>query len=119
MYSPTFGTHDALEVTFSYVSNQPFVSDLPAGVVVEFLVGFTNKGKQDFTLDTLDASLRYPMDFNFFIQNYSTIIYNRIVKPGHEATLGYSFIPAEAVAGRPFGLSVNLQYRDEVCNFLL
>lgn len=95
--------------TFAQTSNL----DLPAGHVVEFLIGFTNKGKQDFTLDTLDASLRYPMDFNFYIQNFSTIVYNRVVKPGHEATLGYSFIPAEAVAGRPFGLSINLQYRDE------
>ncbi|KAL1460065.1 hypothetical protein WDU94_012004 [Cyamophila willieti] len=99
--------------TFPQLSNL----DLPAGSVVEFLVGFANKGRQDFTLDTLDASLRYPMDNNFYIQNFSTIIYNRIVKPGHEATLGYSFIPAEAVAGRPFGLSINLQYRDEHNNY--
>ncbi|KAJ9590965.1 hypothetical protein L9F63_016009 [Diploptera punctata] len=86
--------------------------ELPAGNLVEFLVGFTNKGSQDFVLETLDASFRYPMDFTFYIQNFSTIAYNRVVKPNHEATLAYSFIPAEAFAGRPFGLNINLNYRD-------
>lgn len=86
--------------------------DLPAGNLVEFLVGFTNKGEQDLVLETLDASFRYLMDFSYYIQNFSTLAYDRTVKPGHEATLAYSFIPAEAFAGRPFGLSVNLKYRD-------
>lgn len=86
--------------------------ELPAGVLVEFLVGFTNKGKVDFTLDTVDASFRYPMDFNFYIQNFSTITYNKVVKPDHEATVAYSFIPSEVFAGRPFGLNINLNYRD-------
>jgi hypothetical protein len=54
------------------------------------------------------------MDFSFYIQNFSTVTYNRIVKPNHEATLAYSFIPAEAFAGRPFGLNVNLNYKDLV-----
>lgn len=91
-----------------------FFSELPAGNLVEFLVGFTNKGSQDFMLETLEASFRYPVDFSFYIQNFSTIAYNRAVKPNHEATLAYSFIPAEAFAGRPFGLNINLNYRDLV-----
>jgi translocon-associated protein subunit alpha len=86
--------------------------DLPGGVVVEFLVGFKNKGAQDFVLETLDASFRYPLDFNFYIQNFSTLAYDKSVKPGQEATLLYSFMPAEGFAGRPFGLSINLRYRD-------
>lgn len=81
---------------------------------MEFLVGFTNKGSQEFILESLEASFRYPMDFSFYIQNFSNIAYNRIVKPNHEATLAYSFIPAEAFAGRPFGLNINLNYRDLV-----
>nr|CAD7195482.1 unnamed protein product [Timema douglasi] len=86
--------------------------ELPGGHLVEFLVGFTNKGGSEFVLETLDASFRYPMDFTFYIQNFSTIAYNRLVKPGHQATLSYSFIPSEAFAGRPFGLNINLNYRD-------
>lgn len=54
------------------------------------------------------------MDFNFYIQNFSTVVYNKIVKPKHEATLAYSFIPSENLAGRPFGFNINLNYRDTV-----
>lgn len=86
--------------------------ELPGGNIVEFLVGFTNKGENDFVLESLDASFRYAMDFNFYIQNFSTFTFNKIVKPKHEATLAYSFIPSESFAGRPFGLNVNLNYRD-------
>ncbi|XP_015119403.1 translocon-associated protein subunit alpha [Diachasma alloeum] len=86
--------------------------ELPGGHVVEFLVGFTNKGKTDFTLETLETSLRYPMDFKFYIQNFTHLAVNKVVKPNHEATLQYSFIPSETFAGRPFGLNVNLNYRD-------
>ncbi|GLV42290.1 lethal (1) G0320 [Carabus blaptoides fortunei] len=85
--------------------------ELPGGHPVEFLVGFRNKGKQDFLLESLEASFRYPMDFNFYIQNFSAIAYNRLVKPDQEATLMYSFLPSEAFAGRPFGLNINLNYR--------
>ncbi|XP_012225210.1 translocon-associated protein subunit alpha [Linepithema humile] len=86
--------------------------ELPAGNIVEFLVGFTNKGESDFVLESLDASFRYAMDFNFYIQNFSTFTFNKVVKSKHEATLAYSFIPSESFAGRPFGLNVNLNYRD-------
>ncbi|XP_058812893.1 translocon-associated protein subunit alpha-like [Topomyia yanbarensis] len=86
--------------------------DLPAGYPVEFLVGFANKGSDDFIVETVEASFRYPMDFNYFIQNFSAIAYNREVKPGHEATVSYSFLPSESFAGRPFGLNIALNYRD-------
>ncbi len=92
--------------------------ELPAGQVVEFLVGFKNKGASgDFVVETLDASFRYPMDYSYHIQNFSAIAYQKTVKPGHEATIAYSFIPADAFAGRPIGLSVNLAYRDGEGNF--
>ncbi|XP_050545303.1 translocon-associated protein subunit alpha [Daktulosphaira vitifoliae] len=86
--------------------------ELPAGRLSEFLIGFINKGSQEIVLETLDASLRYPMDFNFHIQNFSTIILDKAIPPGSEATIGYAFIPADAFAGRPFGLVINLAYRD-------
>lgn len=87
-------------------------AELPAGKLVEFLVGFTNNGDKDFVLDAIDASFRYPMDFNFYIQNFTAIPYSRAVKPRQEATVMYSFYPAEAFAGRPLGLTVNLAYHD-------
>jgi len=86
--------------------------ELPGGVPVEFLIGFLNKGKNDFVIETVEASFRYPMDFNYFIQNFSAIAYNREVKPDSEATVLYSFLPSESFAGRPFGLNIAINYRD-------
>lgn len=86
--------------------------ELPGGLPVEFLVGFANKGEDEFVVETVEASFRYPMDFNYYIQNFSAIAYNAVVKPGHDATISYSFIPSDSFAGRPFGLNIALNYRD-------
>lgn len=83
-------------------------------------MGFRNKAtnsEEKFVVDTLDASFRYPMDFNFYIQNFSSISYKKEVLPEMEATLAYSFIPADVFAGRPFGLVINLGYHDAVGRF--
>merc|ERR1712244_27389 len=91
-----------------------------AGKIVEFLLGFENKADEgEFTIETLDASFRYPMDFTYHIQNFSAISYQKTVKEGQEATVAYSFIPADAFAGRPIGLSINLHYRDAAGNFFI
>lgn len=91
-----------------------FHIDLPAGQIAEFLVGFTNKGNREMIVETVEAAFHYPMDHTFVIQNFSAIQYQKLVKPQQQATLAYSFIPAEPFAGRPFGLSINLAYRDIV-----
>jgi len=93
--------------------------ELPAGQMVELLVGFTNKGEQEMMVDSLEASLRYPMDFTFHIQNFSAITFDKTVKPKQQATVAYSFVPADAFAGRPIGLTINLNYRDAAGNFFI
>nr|CAG4643541.1 EOG090X0ETF [Ilyocryptus agilis] len=87
-------------------------SELLAGQITEFLVGFTNKGQGEMIIDSVEAAFHYPMDHSFVIQNFSAIQYGKVVKGGQQATVAYSFIPAEPFAGRPFGLSINLAYRN-------
>ncbi|XP_063779173.1 translocon-associated protein subunit alpha isoform X1 [Pseudophryne corroboree] len=86
--------------------------DFPANDIVKFLVGFTNKGTEDFIIESLDASFRYPQDYQFYIQNFTALSLNTIVPPQRQATFEYSFIPAEPMGGRPFGLVINLNYKD-------
>lgn len=88
------------------------VLDFPANNIVKFLVGFTNKGAEDFIVESLDASFRYPQDYQFYIQNFTALPLNTVVPPQKQATFEYSFIPAEPMGGRPFGLVINLNYRD-------
>jgi translocon-associated protein subunit alpha len=63
--------------------------ELPAGHIVEFLVGFENKGDSDFVVEALDASFRYPMDFSYHIQNFSAIAYQKTVKPAQVSSRVY------------------------------
>ena len=66
--------------------------ELPAGHIVEFLVGFENKGESDFIVEALDASFRYPMDFSYHIQNFSAIAYQKTVKPTQVSLVNFYFL---------------------------
>jgi translocon-associated protein subunit alpha len=101
-----------VDVTLLFTKPEGNGMELPAGKPVEFLVGVTNNGDREFVIDAAEASFRYPMDFNFYIQNFSMAQYNKVVKPQQEATVAYSFFPADVFAGRPLGLQVNLLYHD-------
>ena len=113
------GNSDISRGTYIYILMIVPSAELPAGQVTELLIGFTNKGDQEMMLDSLEASLRYPMDFTFHIQNFTTATFSKTVKPGQQATVGYSLAPADAFAGRPIGLTINLNYRDAAGNFFI
>ncbi|XP_064610530.1 translocon-associated protein subunit alpha-like [Liolophura sinensis] len=91
---------------------KPTGTDLPAGGIVRLLVGFTNTGDKDFIVETMDAAFRYPQDYSFYIQNFTVVKYNTVVEPKRQATFEYVFSPSEAFHSRPFGLTVNLNYKD-------
>ncbi|KAI9516592.1 SWI/SNF and RSC complex subunit Ssr1 [Dissostichus eleginoides] len=86
--------------------------DFPANNIVKFLLGFSNKGSENFIVESLDASFRYPQDYQFYIQNFTALQLGIEVPGGRQATFEYSFIPAEPMGGRPFGLVINLNYKD-------
>ncbi|XP_041670016.1 translocon-associated protein subunit alpha isoform X1 [Cheilinus undulatus] len=90
--------------------------DFPANNIVKFLLGFTNKGSENFIVESLDASFRYPQDYQFYIQNFTALQLGTVVPSGRQATFEYSFIPAEPMGGRPFGLVINLNYKDSSGN---
>ncbi|XP_050399366.1 translocon-associated protein subunit alpha isoform X2 [Patella vulgata] len=90
--------------------NKP--SELPAGRLVRLLVGFTNNGESDFVVESMDASFRYPQDYSFYLQNFTTVGYSQVVEPKRQATFEYGFTPSDAFSGRPFGLSIMLNYKD-------
>ena len=56
-------------ITMMIVTCHDAVTDLPAGQTVKLLVGFSNKGSQDFIVESMDAAFRYPQDYSFYIQN--------------------------------------------------
>ena len=89
-------------------------TNFPGGKVIKALIGFQNNGEKSFIVESVDGGFRYPMDFNYVIQNFTSFRYGREVQPGVTQTFLYMFVPSEQLAGgsRTFGLVLNLNYRD-------
>ncbi|PIO59118.1 Translocon-associated protein, alpha subunit [Teladorsagia circumcincta] len=104
------------DAVVSFIFTQPadanIVKEIHGGKVVKFLIGFQNRGEKDFLVKHSETSFRYPMDFNYYLQNFTLGQYNRRVAPKEEVTLDYAFFAHESFAGRPLGLVVNLHYED-------
>jgi translocon-associated protein subunit alpha len=90
---------------------KPESSELPAGRLVKMLVGFHNNGSSSFVVDSIDGSFRYPQDFSYYIQNFSTFDLQKVVEAEREATFEYMFTPSETFSSRQFGLTINLRYK--------
>jgi translocon-associated protein subunit alpha len=91
---------------------KPESSDLPAGRLVKLLVAFHNNGSQTFVVDSISGSFRYPQDFSYYIQNFSTFdLGSKVVEAQREATFEYLFTPSETFSSRQFGLTINLRYK--------
>ncbi|KAK5980739.1 Translocon-associated complex TRAP alpha subunit [Trichostrongylus colubriformis] len=104
------------DAVVSFIFTQPadanIVKEIVGGKVVKFLIGFQNRGEKDFIVKHSETSFRYPMDFSYYLQNFTLGQYNRRVAPKEEVTLDYAFFAHESFAGRPLGLVVDLHYED-------
>jgi len=82
----------------------------PTGKEVSVLIGFTNNGDKAFNVTLVSASLMYPLDYRYYIQNYTKQAEYRIVAPKTQATFAYSFVPDPFLEPREFGLTANIYY---------
>jgi translocon-associated protein subunit alpha len=87
-------------------------NELIAGKLTRLLVGARNNGTQSFVVESIDGSLRYPQDFTYYIQNFTLLRSEKVLQPGLESTFEYLFMPSETFNGRPMGLVVLLNYRN-------
>ena len=88
--------------------------ELIAGKLTRLLVGARNNGSHNFVVESIDGSLRYPQDFTYYIQNFTALRSEKLVEPGLESTFEYLFIPSETFNGRPMGLVILMNYRNNV-----
>jgi translocon-associated protein subunit alpha len=88
--------------------------ELIAGKLTRLLVGARNNGTQNYVVESIDGSLRYPQDFNYYIQNFTSLRSEKVVEPSLESTFEYLFMPSETFNGRPMGLVVLINYRNNV-----
>jgi hypothetical protein len=92
--------------------------NVPVGQPVRIMISFQHKGgveaKEGFFLDAVAACLRYPMDFSYYIQNFTgRRLEETLVQPLHTASIDYAFTPAQQLLGRPYGLTVRVFYHDK------
>ncbi|CAF2980789.1 unnamed protein product [Rotaria sp. Silwood2] len=96
-----------------YVFIQPAkANELIAGKLTRLLVGASNNGTQNFVVESIDGSLRYPQDYSYYIQNFTALRSEKALESGLESTFEYLFMPSETFNGRPMGLVVLINYRN-------
>ena len=69
--------------------------------------------KKNYLVHTVGASLRYPVDFSYYLQNYTQLLLNRSLDANRESTFVYVFKTSERFAGRPFGFVIEANYFDD------
>uniref|UniRef100_UPI00358F823F translocon-associated protein subunit alpha-like n=1 Tax=Myxine glutinosa TaxID=7769 RepID=UPI00358F823F len=87
-----------------------FLTGVVASRNARCLVGFTNRGSEDFVINSIEGSFHYPQDYGFHLQNLSILPLNSVVHPQHEASFSYSFLVAGALGGRQLSLVITLSY---------
>lgn len=85
---------------------------LLAGKETESYIHFANGGSDNFIINSIDASFRYPQDFSYIMQNFTVLTPNKMIDAGKEGSFKYLFKPGELAGGRSFGLVVNVNYED-------
>jgi len=81
-----------------------------AGEETEIVLGFKNTGHIPFNITVLEASLRYPQDFRYFIQNFTQSDWSITVGPLEEVSVSYFFTPNELIEPREFGFVADVYY---------
>jgi len=81
------------------------------GEPIEVLMTFTNNGEGSFKVATISASIRHPLDYRYFIQNFTTWEYGSIVAPKEEMSFSYVFFPWE-LEERDYFLVLTVEYQD-------
>jgi translocon-associated protein subunit alpha len=76
---------------------------LIAGKLSRSLIGAHNNGTQNYIVESIDGSLRYPQDFTYYIQNFTALRAEKNIEPGLESTFEYLFMLSESFNGRPMG----------------
>jgi len=101
------------DVFTNYVFTRFMDKKFPSGEPVEILLVLANKGDHQFNITHVTASFNYPLDFSYYIQNFTAREYNVALAPSIQSSLAYTFHPDPLLEPRDFGLVVSVHYSDE------
>jgi len=87
------------------------------GQSVRVVLALKNNGQNSINVTSLRASLMYPMDWRYYIQNYTKQAVHGVVQPGEQASFLYAFFPDAMLEPREFGLTAQVWYHSDADNF--
>jgi len=99
-------------VTTSFIFPDYPTKQIAIGRPIDVLIGFANEGSTAFNVTQIFAALRYPLDWRYYIQNFTRQATNVLVKPGEQHTFHYTFMPDPFLEARDLGLSGQFFYSD-------
>jgi len=100
------------DLEFTYLFPDAPLGNIESGKIGSILIGVSNNGDSEYTIHTLEASFRYPLDFNQVLQNFTTYRYGVHLKPGEQATMSYKWPIRSLYEPAEFGFTVLVNYED-------
>jgi len=82
------------------------------GKPISIVVGLNNIGSGTFNVTQVGASLMYPQDHRYYIQNYTKGYYGETVSPSEIRSFLYNFFPDPMLEPRIYGLVISVYYTD-------
>jgi len=107
---PVIGPSPDVSTYFVFPSSS--VKSFTVGSGIPVVVGFQNHGNTLFNVTTIFASLMYPQDWRYYIQNYTKEYYGEVVASSELRSFLYTFYPDPMLDPRDFGLTVKVFYTD-------
>lgn len=104
---------EAEGVTTACIFPNHVLKQFPAGEVIEALIGFKNQNENAFHVEYIRGSLTSPVDFTYYIYNFTGAMHNATIATGEEASLIYRFKSDASIEPRQYGHILQVFYTND------
>eukprot|EP00043_Microstomoeca_roanoka_P026319 m.11258 g.11258 ORF g.11258 m.11258 type:complete len:268 (-) comp6442_c0_seq2:178-981(-) len=104
------GPASAVKTTAIFPTNPNL--EFPAGGIISALVGLENTDESPFTIMSIEASIRNPLDYSQSFQNFSVVPIELSVDSEQQATFNYKFRTSDRFEPREVIMTVLVHLKD-------
>ncbi|KAK4523726.1 hypothetical protein GAYE_PCTG75G1622 [Galdieria yellowstonensis] len=101
-----------IEVAYSF-SVATDEKSIQPGTLVDCLVGVANGGPFPYRILAVGGALHSPLQFNYYVQNFTLLYVNYTIGRGKELTFSYRFQPHSQLEPANYIMSLDLFYEGE------
>ena len=99
--------------TVTIFPDYPAGGSLHSGEPLKVLLGFRNNGESPMNVSHIAGSVNAPMQYSFYVMNFTVAEYLSVVEPGKEASFEYQFYLDPVLAGHDFTVAFTAFYQDD------